>query len=307
MFISAIQDFCDYLSHERAYSSHTVTAYRGALKSFMTYCHETACRETPDSVSKMDIKLWLADMSSKSLKPSTIRLRFSAVCRFYRYLLSKSLIDADPTVTVRPPRSGHPLPVFVPQEKTMEMLDGFVTDERDDFALVRDELIVAMIYNTGVRATEVLTLEDSAVSLSRCELKVHGKRNKERVIPFGDELKMMIERYRTVRARITGQDSTPMFFVRPDGRPIYYRIVYLAVRGRLELSGVKTSRRSPHVLRHSFATDMLNNGAALPVIQQILGHSSLQTTQKYTHLTYRELQQNYKQAHPRAINPKKEE
>ncbi|MDE6574692.1 MAG: tyrosine-type recombinase/integrase [Muribaculaceae bacterium] len=307
MFTSAIQDFCDYLAHERAYSSHTVIAYRFAVESFATYCRETFCCNSPAEISKQQLKLWLSDISASGLKPSSVRQRLTSVRSFYKYLRRAGIIDVNPSVTIRAPKAGKTLPVFVPAENTKELLDNFVKDDSENFEIIRDELIVAMIYNTGMRAAEVVGLRDSAVSIARSELKVLGKRNKERVIPFGDELKTMIEHYRNLRKQITGSDTLPMFFVRPDGRPVYYRIVYLAVRKWLDISGVQLRRKSPHVLRHSFATDMLNNGAALAVLQQLLGHSSLQTTQKYTHLTYRELQQNYKQAHPRAINPKKEE
>lgn len=286
---------------------HTVVSYRFALESFATYCRETFCCESPRGITKQHIKLWLTDMSASDMKPSSVRQRLSAVRSFYKYLRRTAAMDTDPVATVKAPKAGKSLPVFVPAENTEEMLDYLVNDDSDNFEIVRDELIVAMIYNTGLRAGEIIGLRDSAVSMSRSELKVLGKRNKERVIPFGDELKAMIEHYRNLRSRLLGTDSVPMFFVRPDGRPVYYRIVYLAVRRWLDLSGVQLSRKSPHVLRHSFATDMLNNGADLAVLQQLLGHASLQTTQKYTHLSYRELQQNYKQAHPRAINPKKEE
>ena len=138
------------------------------------------------------------------------------------------------------------------------------------------------------------------VDTSRGELKVLGKRNKERIIPFGEELREMISHYRDIRSTSVPQTGTDAFFVRDNGDPVYYGLVYRTVRSVLDSANVKSSRRSPHTLRHSFATDMLNNGADLAAVQKLLGHASLATTQRYTHLSYRELQKNYKLAHPRA-------
>ena len=183
------------------------------------------------------------------------------------------------------------------------MIDSLDDDSMalDDFETVRDALIVNMLYTTGMRAAELVDLDDGKVDCLACELKVHGKRNKERIIPFGKELKEMITRYRQIRNSTIG-NSAPAdpFFVRPDGKRVYYQLVYRVVRRTLSAARVSSSRRSPHVLRHSFATDMLNDGADLTAIQKLLGHNSLATTQRYTHLSYRELQQNYQLAHPRA-------
>ena len=155
-----------------------------------------------------------------------------------------------------------------------------------------------MLYSTGMRAAELTGLRDTDVDLSARELKVLGKRNKERMIPFGEELAELIARYREARNSSFGRCDT--FFVLANGRPIYYKEVYRTVRAALEENGVHATRLSPHTLRHSFATDMLNNGSDLRAVQELLGHASLSTTQRYTHLTYRELKQNYQQAHPRA-------
>ncbi|MDE6459066.1 MAG: tyrosine-type recombinase/integrase [Muribaculum sp.] len=178
------------------------------------------------------------------------------------------------------------------------MLDAEI--DTDDFNQVRDRLIVDMIYTTGLRASEVTGLLDADIDTARGELKVLGKRNKERIIPFGPELAKMIAQYRNLRASTVPPPAADEFFVRKSGEPIYRKLVYNAVHNAL--SGHTVARRqSPHVLRHSFATDMLNNGADLYSVQQLLGHQSLATTQVYTHITYRELKQNYQQAHPRAL------
>lgn len=168
----------------------------------------------------------------------------------------------------------------------------------DEFTAVRDALILLMLYSTGMRRAELIGLKDVDVHVPSGELKVLGKRNKERIIPFGNEMKEAVERYRHLRSAVVpGMPVT--FFVRPDGRPLYPMLVERVVKKALQ-GRAHAARLSPHVLRHSFASDMLNNGADLVAVQQLLGHESLATTQVYTHITYRELKQNYQLAHPRA-------
>jgi integrase/recombinase XerC len=170
-------------------------------------------------------------------------------------------------------------------------------DDTDETA-ARNTLIINMFYSTGIRCSELLTLRDADVDTSRRELKVLGKRNKERIVPFGDELARMITAYRSLRKNGPGPNNE--FFVRPDGKALYRKAIYNVVHNAMTEAGIHAARRSPHVLRHSFATDMLNNGAELNAVQQLLGHSSLGTTQIYTHVTLRELKHNYQLAHPRA-------
>ncbi|MDE6136087.1 MAG: tyrosine-type recombinase/integrase, partial [Muribaculaceae bacterium] len=190
----------------------------------------------------------------------------------------------------------HPLPSFIRPDETATVLDaGF---DPDDFEAMRAHMVMLLLYATGMRASELTGLRDADVDTTRRELKVLGKRNKERIIPFAEEVKQTIEQYRAVRDRIVG--FTPEYFaVRPSGEPLYYGLLNRIVHSQLDGS-VHSAKRSPHVLRHSFATDMLNNGADLNAVQRLLGHASLATTQVYTHLSYRDLQNNYQLAHPRA-------
>lgn len=303
----------------------------------------------PLSVTKSDISAWLLSLARSGLSPRSIRRKLTAVSSFYNYLLRKQLIAANPAAGVEITKIHKTLPVGFRAEELREVLDSAETEieavsaqaaERcsdasltgapaasltdapaaapaakncsftgvspAEFEEVRDSLIILMLYSTGMRRAELMSLDDANVDTRAGELKVLGKRNKERMIPFGGELGEAIEAYRSLRSRI-GITSGP-FFVRPDGEPLYPMLVERIVKRRLE-GKVHANRISPHVLRHSFATDMLNNGADLVAVQKLLGHKSLETTQIYTHITYRELKQNYQQAHPRAraISPVREE
>ncbi len=204
---------------------------------------------------------------------------------------------SNPAAELELAKADKPLPVFVRQDETNDILNEEF--DRNDFTQTRNRLIVLMLYTTGMRASELMGLLDAAVDTEKGELKVLGKRNKERIIPFGDELSEMITLYRELRDNTVPPPPADEFFVRESGEPLYRDLIYKVVHNTLAGRTV-AARQSPHVLRHSFATDMLNNGADLYSVQQLLGHQSLATTQVYTHITYRELKHNYELAHPRA-------
>ena len=291
--------FYDFLSGERGLSELSVDAYRSDLTQLRSFLRDSLGKDdAPSSITLADLRLWLASLSRGKLKASSIKRKVAAVHTFFRFLVRRHGFAVDPSARLVAPKGEKVLAAFVPQVETEQILNSYDVAE-EDFVVARDELIVTMLYSTGIRAAELIGLRDVAVDTSACELKVLGKRNKERIIPFGPELKQMIEHYRKLRDELVGGLPPESFFVRPSGEPVYYGLVNRVVHR--ELAGVQSARRSPHVLRHSFATDMLNNGAEITAVQQLLGHASLRTTQRYTHLSYRELQQNYKLAHPRAL------
>lgn len=300
-------EFYDYLRCEAAMSPHTVAAYIADVESMRRFLKEELYKgDDPEGITTDDLRLWIAGMSRLGQSPRSVGRRMCGVRALFRFLSRRKALAVDPMRGLKPPKPPKSLPSFVPQNETQSIIDVFAENDADSAArgdgsydFIRNNLIVTMLYSTGMRAAELVDLLDVNVDTVAGELKVRGKRNKERVIPFGNELKTMIEHYRTLRSR-TVSSTDGHFFLRSDGRPLYYRLVYRAVHGALDAAAVHSAKRSPHVLRHSFATDMLNNGSELTAVQQLLGHSSLQTTQKYTHLTYRELQQNYELAHPRA-------
>lgn len=299
-----IKQFIEYLRCELNYSALTVASYGKILaqwREFITGGSEVAHTPNfdPYSVTVNDIRAWAASMANAGLSVRTVRWKLSAVRTFYNYLCKRHGAKANPAAEVVMAKLPKTLPHFIAEDETMAVLNDDLLDT-NNFVELRDYLVVEMFYSTGMRAAELIGLSDESIDMSRCELKVLGKRNKERTIPFGEHLKLLIEQYRTVRAATLGDSVKPeAFFVRESGEPLYYGLVNKIVHSRLD-GAVHSSKRSPHVLRHSFATDMLNNGADLNAVQHLLGHTSLATTQIYTHITYRELLNNYQLAHPRA-------
>ena len=293
------QAFYNYLQGEAARSAHTTAAYRHDVECLRAYrTDRLGLADDPATVSLAELRMWVASMSSDGLSTRTIVRRIQSVRAFFSYLCRRHGLTVNPAARLATPRLPKTLPVFVRQQETEKIINA-AEAIAEDFDEIRNALIVDMFYSTGMRASELIGLADCNVDTKKCELKVLGKRNKERIIPFGNELKAMIEQYREARTRETGLTQCDTFFVRPGGEPLYYTLVYNVVHSALADSSAP--RRSPHVLRHSFATDMLNNGADLMAVQKLLGHTSLATTQQYTHLSFKDLQNNYQHAHPRAL------
>lgn len=296
-----IDDFLTYIRCELVLSANTVDAYRRDLYQWADYAtsgYRAALH--PYDVSVNDLRLWVASLATAGNTPRTIRRKVQSLRAFFKYMMTRHGMRTNPAATLRPAKISHDLPVHIRTDELSALFDTAV--DTDSFIDVRDRLILLMFYTTGLRSTELETLTDVNVDTSVCELKVLGKRNKERIIPFGQELSDMIQTYRALRDDIVPDPSVAdgRFFVRPTGKPMYRKLIYNIVHR--ELAGaVHSSRQSPHVLRHSFATDMLNNGADITSVQQLLGHESLATTQIYTHVTLRDLKHNYELAHPRAL------
>lgn len=301
-----IEKFIEYLKLELNYSVHTVEAYRRDLSAWVDF----TSRGKPDTlnpanVTTAEIRIWITSMTKKGLATRTIKRKVQAVRTFYKYLMRDHGLTASPAADLNLARNPKDLPVYVRADETAGMLDPEQWD-MNDFVQVRNRLIIDMFYTTGIRCSELLELRDKNVDTIRGELKVHGKRNKDRLIPYGDELTEMIARYRELRdaspaTAVHPRDNEALFFVKEDGSPLYRKAIYNIVHSEMKKAGVHARRLSPHVLRHSFATDMLNAGAPITSVQQLLGHSSLVSTQVYTHISYRELKQNYQLAHPRAL------
>ncbi len=285
--------FLQYIRCELNLSAHTVSSYSYDLGQWQTFAAETF-GENPDPalVAVDDIRLWVAYLASNGLSQSSIRRKIQTLRAFYHYLMTRHGYSNNPASEIIPARLPKRLPRVVRPIDTARVLNADY--DQADFVDVRNRLIANMLYSTGMRASELAGLLDVNVDTAIGELKVLGKRNKERIIPFGDELSKEIKCYRYLRPR----SATAQFFVLDDGRPMEYRHVNAVVKQEFANAGV--AQPTPHMLRHSFATDMLNGGAELTAVQQLLGHASLSTTQIYTHLSYSELKHNYELAHPRA-------
>lgn len=294
-----IDEFLKYLSAEKGRSELTLQAYRNDLeqwRKFVTADGEEEFR--PLENTQMQVRAWIASMAKAGMSTVSLRRKATTLRTFYKYLMIRHGLAVNPASDINPGRMPKRLPVYAKPSETKALLDEEI--DETDFIQVRDRLVVNMLYSTGMRSMELMTLSDGNIDTVRGELKVHGKRNKDRIIPFGRELSDQINRYRAIRQEKIGSSGpSDPFFVRTGGQGLYRKLVYDIVKKAMS-GRVHASRLSPHVLRHSFASDMLNSGASLNSVQQLLGHSSLATTQIYTHITFRELQQNYQTAHPHA-------
>lgn len=292
-----IKSFITYIQCELNFSVHTVSSYKLDVEQWREYATNGDIDTfTPADVSTNDLRLWVSHLSTSGMSPRTIRRKIQSLRAFYHYLMRYHGLKHNPAADLTLSKCDKPLPVFIKPQETKHIFDS--EWDHTDFTATRDRLISLMLYSTGMRCTELITLTEANVNTNTCELKVLGKRNKERIIPFGNELKEMIILYRHLRDNETS-DTSIYFFVNHSGKPLYRSLIYKIVHNSLA-GQAHCERQSPHVLRHSFATDMLNNGADLHSVQKLLGHSSLASTQVYTHITYRELKLNYQQAHPRA-------
>lgn len=285
-----------YLRFEKNCSEKTVRSYDVDLTKFEEFL------ETLDSAVQLEdadadmIRGWIVSLMEQGMQETSVNRKLSTLRTFYKYLLRKGVLSVDPVRMVKGPKRKKPLPVFVKETDMDRLLD--MSSFGEDFEGVRDRLILAMFYETGIRLSELISLGDADVDASKCVLKVTGKRDKQRYIPFGLSLKKLIDEYRSLRDEFV-EGVVSCFFVRRNGSPLYQMMVYRLVKQNLS-KVVTLKKRSPHVLRHSFATAMLNNNAELQSVKELLGHESITTTEIYTHTTFEELKKEYKLAHPRA-------
>lgn len=295
MFLMWKDSFLKYLRFERNYSEKTIVSYGIDLDKFEAYFRGVDEGLDFKSVDADVIRGWILSMMDEGYSASSVGRKLSALRSFYHYLLKKGEIEADPVRKVMAPKKKKTIPVFVREEDMNRLLDD--TDFGKGFEGVRNRLILEFFYVTGVRLSELVGLKDADVDFSAKVVKVTGKRNKQRIIPFGSELDADLKQYLSLRNETCGM--TDFFFVRNNGQKLNASAVYLLVRRSLS-KVVTLKKKSPHVLRHSFATSMLNNQAELGAVKELLGHESLTTTEIYTHTTFEELKKVYEQAHPRA-------
>ncbi len=291
-----VKMFLDYLRFERNRSALTIESYRADLEAFEAYFKSIDLYLCWGNVDGDVIRGWVEEMMDRGNLASSVNRRLSAVRSFYRYALSRNLVRRDPAHGLHGPKCGKPLPQFLREEEANRLFDGM--EWGTDFNNVRTRTLLMVLYEAGLRRSELIGLDDASVDLDNRQIRVLGKRNKERVVPFGDELAIALQHYIAVRDASVCRVGKA-FFVEPDGQRISSGHVYRDVKNAL--SCVCTlKKRSPHVLRHSFATAMLNNGADLESVQKLLGHEKLSTTEIYTHTTFEQLKQVYSNAHPRA-------
>lgn len=293
---ATVERFLQYLRHERNLSLRTVDLYRRDIEQWSTFVTDASTDLDLKSITPNDIRSWLYQRSQQGDCAATLRHKVQAIRALYRYLLRRGEVTANPAAMVDLAKLPKPLPKFVREHTVDTVLDADF--DSNDPIEVRDRLIVMMFYETGIRLSELIGLQDAAVDTVKKELKVRGKRDKDRIVPFGDEMARAIDHYRALRAGMKTQCSN--LFVSVKGKPLYPSLVYRVVHNALASAGA-TGKLSPHVLRHTFASVMLNHGAQLNSVKELLGHESLAATQVYTHVTFSELQHNYELAHPRAL------
>lgn len=293
-----IDSFIDYLLLERGYSSETTSNYSTDLHEFEAYIESVDATLTLETVDADIVRNWSMSLMEKGLKASTVNEKLSALRSFYRFLLRNKIIEISPMQVVKGPKKKKPLPAFVREEEMNRLLDD--TDYGEGWEGDRNRLIMQLFYETGVRRSELVGLNEADVDFYRGQIKVTGKRNKQRLIPFGGELKDALEAYMARKAQEVPRIDDALFVLK-NGKRVSGQWVYLLVKRYLsQVSTLK--KRSPHVLRHTFATAMLNNDAELEAVKELLGHASVSTTEVYTHTTFEELKNAYSAAHPREKN-----
>ena len=291
-----IEAFLDYLRLERNYSERTIVSHGTDLREFEEYLEETEAELDFTRVHADHVRNWISVLMDKGRTATSVNRKLSSLRSFYRFLLKKELVVVNPMLKIVGPKKEKPLPSFVREKDMDRLLDELSFGE--GFEGCRDRVILEVFYATGVRLSELIGLNEADVDFSARLIKVTGKRNKQRLIPFGNELMEELLKYNKVRTE-TFPGGTEAFFVRKNGERMYPVQVYRLVKRNLS-KVVTLKRRSPHVLRHTFATAMLNGNAELRAVQELLGHESLATTEIYTHATFEELKKVYEQAHPRA-------
>tara|TARA_B110000459_G_C16618593_1_gene500305 strand:+ start:3123 stop:4004 length:882 start_codon:yes stop_codon:yes gene_type:complete len=293
--MSKISEFCDYLSHQKRYSIHTVSAYKKDLEQFNQFLISDFDTNSFSEANSHIVRSWIVQLIENDISPRSINRKISTLKSFYKYLLKNNEIDINPLLKVITPKTSKRLPVFVGES---EITNLFAQIEfPNGYEGSRDNIILELFYATGIRLSELVNLQLNSIDYHNSTIKVIGKRNKERIIPFGNNLKLKIDNYLVERKKIKNPDS--QLFLTKVGKKIYPKLVYRVVKHYLSLV-TSVSKKSPHVLRHTFATHMLNNGADLNSIKEILGHSNLSATQVYTHNTIEKLKNIHKQAHPKA-------
>lgn len=290
-----IQNYLDYLSLEKRYSHHTIKAYNTDLTIFALFLKNFYDTKIHKASHKM-IRSWLVEELNKGNSATTINRKITSLKSFYKYLLKLKKVDSNPTLKIISSRTSKKLPQFIGVEDMHVLLNKL--ELKDDFFGLRDKLIIEIFYSTGIRLSELINIKIADVDVKKSHIKVLGKRNKERIIPLTFELRKSIEKYILLRMKQNVIDRS-FFLITDSGKKLNRSMVYRKVNNLL--NGVTTlSQKSPHILRHTFATHMLNNGADLNTIKELLGHTSLSATEVYTHNTVDKLKKIFNKAHPRA-------
>ena len=294
--MKALHQFIDYLTNEKRFSVHTIRAYREDIKSFYSFLNTELDTQVLQATNS-EVRAWLLEFANQSLSARTYKRKLSSLKSFYKFLNKEGLSTHNPTEGVITPRHKKSIPEFFSDKEIVNLFDHVVFP--NDYSGVRDKLIMQLFYATGIRLSELVNLKLKQIDVNLQQILVIGKRNKQRNIPVTKSLILEIEQYLHHRDKVATVDSNDYLFLVKTGKPVYPRLVQRMVNSYL--GQVTTSdKKHPHKLRHTFATHMLNNGADLNAVKELLGHANLAATEVYTHNTYEKLRSIYNQAHPRA-------
>lgn len=291
-----IENFARYLANERNYSQRTVDSYTSDLVQFSDYVRSVDPEMTIQNADRDLVRDWMVSLMDTGSGPASVNRKLSTLRTFYKYLRLTGVVESSPAALVKGPKKPKPLPYFVRESDMDNILDNH--DFGDGYKAVRDRAMMAVFYEAGLRLAELVSLDVRDVDMPSRLIKVTGKRSKQRIIPFGPDLESILTEYLSAREEFAGTADGP-FFLGTGGGRIPRHQVYLTVHDVLSQES-DVGKKSPHVLRHSFATSMLNNDAGLESVRELLGHDSVATTEIYTHTTFKELQDVYKKAHPRS-------
>lgn len=289
------ESFINYLQFEKRYSSHTVIAYKNDLDQFVQFCTEMIGAFNIKEVNAKLVRDWIVTLMEQGLAARSVNRKVTTVKSYFKYLMKEQLVDANPAVHLPLPKIRKKLPNFVEENNLNHLLDdGFF---ENDFTGIRDQLIISLLYGTGIRLSELLGLKEIDFDKKEYLIRVLGKRKKERIIPYPKSINKLFELYVQIKNETVGS-NTERLLVTESGKPVYEKLIYRVVKSNLAKVTL-LEKKSPHVLRHSYATHLLNKGADLNAVKELLGHSNLAATQIYTHTTFERLHDIYKQAHPR--------
>jgi len=291
-----IKHFIEYLSFEKKYSSHTIRAYNDDLGSFQRFCKITFDNEKLADVNYSQIRSWIVEMVNENISNRTVNRKISSLKSFYKFLVKTKQIKESPLLKHQALKISKRVQVPFSEKEINEVIDNL--NEFDDFESVRNKLIVELLYSTGMRRAELMEIKQNSINFTNSTLKVLGKRNKERYIPLLNSVKQTLKTYLDLRKEIESTSENLLITIK--GNKIYPTLVYRIINDYFSAVSSKV-KKSPHVIRHSFATHLLNEGADLNSVKELLGHSSLASTQIYTHSSLNELKKVYNQAHPRSV------
>jgi len=288
-------DFLSYLRFEKRYSPHTVASYDNDLKQFQSFCEQSG--SSGFELESGMIRMWIVSLLEQGVSSRTVNRKLSTLKTFSKYLMRQGIISVNPLNKVLKPKMNKRIPAFVDEGKLNLFLDTF--EFGDDYSGKRNQLIIELLYQTGMRRSELIGLKTSSVNFYENTIRVLGKRNKERLIPINHDLSDRLKEFMALRNQTFSTNNNDSLLLTLKAETVYPKMIYRIITGFLNMV-TTLEKKSPHVLRHSFATHLLNRGADLNAIKELLGHANLSATQVYTHNTFEKLKDIYKQAHPRA-------